>query len=359
MKRFHSNLNGLKRKCLRRARFSTAQIPKDRIEGFLTQKQFNLAQELCDGLLANPELGEPERVSLLTLRAKSFLKRKRFFEARVDLEKAKKIEPYSEEVWLTMAEVTSWLRLHREAVTMLRPLLAMKNERALKLQDWLLYRAKQSVGDYRDCDKIPEHEIEECVGPVNIAPTRMRGRGLVVTKDVKQNELLWVERSLVEMEMTVDDPEKYNDLLIQKLQLEQKSNTLFRKRLHALFKGNAVRPPSIILFKNNYHDPRNAPDLLSEDDLRQLLKFNVNIMPELDEEGEGVPESIRIGIWPLLSFINHGPSALDIAPWKGLIFVRSAKAMKKGAMLTLPFEDPSLSEAKQQDILEEKHDIII
>ena len=62
----------------------------------------------------------------------------------------------------------------------------------------------------------------------------MRGRGLVVTKDVKQNELLWVERSLVEMEMTVDDPEKYNDLLIQKLQLEQKSNTLFRKRLHAL-----------------------------------------------------------------------------------------------------------------------------
>ena len=76
------------------------------------------------------------------------------------------------EVWLTMAEVTSWLRLHREAVTMLRPLLAMKNERALKLQDWLMYRAKQSVGDYRDCDKIPEHEIEECVGPVNIAPTR-------------------------------------------------------------------------------------------------------------------------------------------------------------------------------------------
>jgi len=62
------------------------------------QKQFNLAQELCDGLLANPDLGEPDRVSLLTLRAKSFLKRKRFFEARVDLEKAKKIEPFSEEV---------------------------------------------------------------------------------------------------------------------------------------------------------------------------------------------------------------------------------------------------------------------
>ena len=113
MKRFHSNLNGLKRKCLYKgryfsksqldvarnwARFSTAQIPKDRIEGFLVQKQFNLAQELCDGLLANPDLGEPDRVSLLTLRARTFLRRKRFFEARVDLEKANKIESFSEGV---------------------------------------------------------------------------------------------------------------------------------------------------------------------------------------------------------------------------------------------------------------------
>ena len=48
----------------------------------------------------------------------------------------------------------------------------MKDERAMELQKWLILRARQSTGDYGGSAELPDADLEEFIGPINITPSR-------------------------------------------------------------------------------------------------------------------------------------------------------------------------------------------
>ena len=72
-----------------------------RIENFIKKNQPRMAFELCDAILGNAALEKESQIELLTLRAKCQMDLKRFYESRVDLEKARSLNQFNEKVCST------------------------------------------------------------------------------------------------------------------------------------------------------------------------------------------------------------------------------------------------------------------
>ena len=72
-----------------------------RIENFIKKNQPRMAFELCDAILGNAGLEKESQIELLTLRAKCQMDLKRFYESRVDLEKARSLNQFNEKVCST------------------------------------------------------------------------------------------------------------------------------------------------------------------------------------------------------------------------------------------------------------------
>eukprot|EP00929_Paragymnodinium_shiwhaense_P097942 TRINITY_DN59500_c0_g1_i1.p1 TRINITY_DN59500_c0_g1~~TRINITY_DN59500_c0_g1_i1.p1 ORF type:complete len:824 (-),score=174.82 TRINITY_DN59500_c0_g1_i1:34-2505(-) len=261
----------------------------------------------------------------LSNRAQCFIKLERFADAASAAQEAALLDETSVKAWFRLGTCNSRLRRWTQAQDALTKALflepqnieaanALRDCRRRELEASGCYAFDEAYGRFLETQGLQPVQLEPFVGPVRVASSSERGRGLFVTEKVRRGQLLLCAEALVATE---------NGGMLEALSKVVERNASLREVVLSLSRGTAEseqRLPNRTMDELAApgcwaHVPEGAPawglkppppDHMEE--LTEILKFNQHALSYVNPNAAPIEMSSdprRSGLWLLPAFLNH------------------------------------------------------
>jgi hypothetical protein len=286
---------------------------------------------------------DPQDALSLANRAECYLRARQFHLALRDADAARAADPAKPKALYKRAMALNGLGRYPEAVKTLKELLAVEPEDAAAknaLAECEMLTQQAFMGDYN----MPAllfgrlamsfRRCADYVGPVAVAPIPEKGRGVVVTKDVKAGDLLCVSSPLAVAPLRAGAEMALIQGLVAaaaRAPADMKLISCLPVESDAAKAGEAPVPDLALFRKHLSKGDETFPDPMpSQETFARHCAAVVKTA--------AVRNATSVGVYALPSFVNHGcaPNACKVVIGHTL-FLRAARDMQKGEEVVMKY----------------------
>ena len=297
---------------------------------------------------------DPQDALSLANRAECYLRTRKFHAALSDADAARTADPTKPKSLYKRAMALNGLARYSDAVKSLKELIfAEPDDQAAKtgLAECEMLCQQAFSGDYN----MPAllfgrlhmsfRRCADYVGPVAIVNIPEKGKGVVVTKDVKAGELICVSSPLAVAPLQTGAEMALLQSLVSTASRSPQDMAVINAlpASNDIAKSEAQPAPDLSMFRKHLAKGDDSPsqqNLFNDESFARHCGEVVKV--------SAIRNATSVGVYPLPSFINHScaPNACKLLIGQTL-FIRAAKDLEKGEEITLKYFDVTSPEPER------------